>query len=152
MGNITRTTVLSVPMPQAYSIKLDSGLWHTWIDGARSPAKVEGDGGAENVCTLGVRVAGVTLPNRVQLQESACDSSQGRYVALVSNPTVRMKETWTFVPEAAGTRATWMYEYEPVGWRGLLLRPFLPRMLARSMERSLHNFQALCGRVSAAGA
>ena len=148
MRSVTRTLSLSVPPPQALSMKLDSHLWHTWVDGAQSPAQVEGDGGPGTVCMLNVRAAGLTEPYRIELEESACDSSGGRYVARVSTSAVRMKETWTFLPEGMGTRATWTFDYEPVGLTGFFLRPLLPSLLSRSMERSCRNFEALCKRAS----
>jgi Polyketide cyclase / dehydrase and lipid transport len=148
MPTVTRTFSLSVPPLQAYSMKLDSSLWHTWIDGAQSPAEVEGDGGPGTVCTLNIRTAGVTDTHRIELVESACDSSGGRYMARDSTSRVRMDETWTFLPEGTGTRGTWTIDYEPVGMTGFFLRPFLPSLLSRSMEQSCRNFEALCSQAS----
>ncbi len=146
MGMITKTVSFPVSPAEAYRVHGDPRLWHTWIDGAQGPGQVTGDGGPDTTCRLDIRAGGMTDPYAIKVEESAFAEGEGRFVARLSSPFLKIRETWKFGSEGAGTRATWDFEYQPTGFKGFVLRPFLPRLLSQSMDRSITNLQGLCAK------
>ena len=144
MGTVSKSFFYPVEPRQVHAIHDDPCLWHTWLDGAQGPGEVTGDGSAGTTCVLRLKAGGVTQAFRIEVEESTIDDSGGRWVGAVSSPNLRIRETRTYRAEGTGTREIWDFHYEPVGFSGLLLRPFLGRIVARSMDRTGHNLQALC--------
>jgi hypothetical protein len=139
-----KTTFFPVSPAQAQAIHGDPKLWHTWIDGAQDQGDIVGDGLKGTTCSLRIKAGGLTQPYIIQVLETVPGESGGSFVAEMSSPIMNVQETWNYLPEGSGTRATWRFDFQPVGVRGFLLRPFLGRVVSRSMERSGSNLLALC--------
>jgi hypothetical protein len=144
MPAVTKQSLFPVSPARAHAIHGDPKLWHTWIDGAQGPGDIAGGGSVGTTCSLRIKAGGLTQPYTIRVLESALEESGGSFAAEMSSPIMNVHETWTYFPEGSGTRATWRFDFRPVGVQGLLLRPFLGRVVGQSMERSGKNLLALC--------